>query len=114
ERSCVSEKDVRPFTTVAAITVRTRGKRNCTWRLVMMLSNRYLLDRGSTKPESVLMAVRTRPRSRMPRRGWINAQISGSDCQLIFFFAFLGAASAVVGRVVAVVAIGVFVSFQEY
>jgi hypothetical protein len=50
----------------------------------------------------------------MPRRGWISAQISGRDCQLIFFFAFLGTASAVAGRVVAVVAIGVLVNLEEY
>ena len=82
--------------------------------MVMTLSNRYLLDRGSTKPDSVLMAVRTSPRSRMPRRGWISAQISGRDCQLILFLAFLAAASAVVGRAVAVVAMWVFVSSAEY
>ena len=114
ERSCVNVNDVRPFKSVAPITAKTMGMRSCTWRLVMTLSNRYLLDKGSTKPDRVLMVVRTSPRSRMPRRGWISAQISGRDCQLIFFFAFLGAASAVVGRVVAVVAMWVFVSLEEY
>ena len=44
-------------------------------------------------------------------RGWINAQISGSDCQLIFFFAGLAGAAAVV--VVAVVAMGFVVTWEN-
>ena len=52
ERSCVNVNDVNPFTSVAPTTAKTMGMRNCTWRLVMTLSNRYLLDSGSTKPAS--------------------------------------------------------------
>src|SRR5215471_1995328 len=107
ERSCVSVKDVRPFTNVAPTTARTMGGRRLTWRLPMTLSNRYLLDSGSTNPDSVLIAVSTNPSSRIPVLGRISAQISGRARQLIFFSAFF-AVSAVAGKTVAVVAIKQF------
>src|SRR6516162_2690901 len=79
----------------------------------MTLSKRYLLDNGKTNPESVLMPVKTSPRSMIPRRGRMSAQISGRDCQLIFFLAFLAAGSAVRGTVVAVVDIVRWGSWED-
>src|SRR5215472_12389148 len=70
----------------------------------MTLSKRYLLEPGRTRPATRLMATRARPSRSMPRRGRSSAQISGRDCQWIFFLAGFGAASAAAGTVVAVVA----------
>src|SRR5271166_4619605 len=89
------------------------GRRRLTWCLSMTLSNRYLLDPGSTRPATRLIATRTRPNSNMPRRGCRSAQISGSDCHLIFFFAFLVLASAVTGAVDAAVAIWVLGTWEN-
>src|SRR5215472_7956911 len=70
----------------------------------MTLSKRYLLEPGRTRPATRLMATRARPSRSMPRRGRSSAQISGRDCQWIFFLAGFAAASAAAGTVVAVVA----------
>jgi hypothetical protein len=40
-----------------------------------------------------LMAINPIPTSRIPRRGWISAQISGNELQFTFFLGFFSAAS---------------------
>src|SRR5450432_1543167 len=77
----------------------------------MTLSNRYLLERGRTKPDRVLTAVRTRPSIRIDLRGLIIAHTSGNALQSIFFLTFF-VSSAEEARVVAFVPI--VCESQEY
>src|SRR5579859_11408 len=79
---------------VAARMLRTMGVRRLAWRLEMTLSRKYFDDAGSTSPATRLMAISTKPSASKPRRGWISAQISGSDFQADFFFAAGSDASA--------------------
>src|SRR5689334_18555789 len=50
----------------------------------MTLSTKYLVEAGSTRPETRLKAINRKPRMSRPRRGFISAQTSGR-----FFQAFL-------------------------
>src|SRR5271167_465516 len=107
--SCVSVNDVNPCTIVAATTASTMGTSNFTCFFPITSSIRYLVDPGRISPATRLIAISTKPSSRIPLRGWISAQISGKELQSIFFFA-LFAASAAAGRAVAVVAMKRFAS----
>src|SRR5262249_57477392 len=61
-----------------------RGARRRTWRWRTTLSTKYLVEAGSTRPETRLTAIKPKPRISRPRRGFISAQTSGR-----FFHAFL-------------------------
>src|SRR5215472_15700486 len=69
---------------VAARTARASGVRSqtCLWRTT--LSTKYLVEAGSTRPETRPTAIKKKPRMSKLRRGFINAQTSGR-----FFHAFL-------------------------
>src|SRR5262252_3792467 len=84
ERSCVSVKEVSPWMSVAARTARASGVRSRTWRWRITLSTKYLVEAGSTSPETRFTAIKPNPRISKPRRGFISAQTSGR-----FFHAFL-------------------------
>src|SRR6266436_5932165 len=84
ERSCVKLKEVSPCTSVAPRTARTIGVSSPTCLWSTTLSTKYFMEPGSTKPETRLMAISTKPSARSPRRGLISAQTSGR-----FFHAFL-------------------------
>ena len=55
----------------------------------MTLSTKYFVDAGSTRPQTRLMAISTKPSASKPRRGLISAQTSGSDFQAFLRFALL-------------------------
>src|SRR5216683_6676 len=84
ESSCVRLKEVRPCTIVAPRTARTIGVNSCTCLCSTTLSTKYFMEPGSTKPETRLTAISTRPSANSPRLGFISAQTSGR-----FFHAFL-------------------------
>src|SRR5215831_11292060 len=52
----------------------------------MTLSTRYLVDAGSTKPATRLIAIRKNPSTKMARRGRISAQTSGKTAQACLSF----------------------------
>src|SRR6202040_3926973 len=56
-------------------------------------SIRYFVEPGNTSPATRLMAINAIPSSRIPRRGWISAHISGSELQFTFFLGFFSATS---------------------
>src|ERR1700739_2930389 len=62
----------------------------------MTLSTKYLVEAGSTRPETRLTAIKRKPRMSRPRRGFISAQTSGR-----FFQAFLRFFSLDAGLVLA-------------
>src|SRR5271165_1679604 len=107
--SWVKVNDVNPCTIVAATTASTIGTSNLTCLFPITSSIRYLVDPGRISPATRLIAISTKPSSRIPLRGWISAQISGRELQSIFFFAFF-AASAAAGKAVAVLAMKSFAS----
>src|SRR5262245_1822563 len=82
ESSWVSVNDVRPWISVAPTTARISQPRNCIWRLPITLSTRNLVEAGSTRPLTRLIAMRPKPRSSMPLRGSRSAQTSGRDFQV--------------------------------
>ncbi len=95
ERSCVREYDVKACTTVAANTPNTRGARRFVWRLRMTSSIKYFDEKGSTNPETRLIAIKTNPRARIPRLGLRSAQTSGSIFHAGCFAGVFGLAAVV-------------------
>src|SRR5215472_13629796 len=79
--------------TVAPRTPSTIGVNRFIWCFVITLSTRYLVEAGSTNPETRLIPINTKPSASKPRRGFINAQTSGRLFQAFFFFLSLAAAS---------------------
>src|ERR1700730_17753671 len=116
ESTWVRVNEVSPCTIVAPITATTIGRSNWVCFLPMTSSTRYLVEPGRIIPLTRLIAIKRKPRTRIPRRGWINAQTSGKDFHSNFFFVFLaasGSAAVVAGGVLDVFLSGIHYWMRE-
>ena len=93
ERSCVSENDVTPWMIVAAITAPSRGRSKSVRRLPITSSIRNFVDAGRTSPDTRLIAMRTKPKARIPLRGATSALMSGRSARSRSDFGSLGRSS---------------------
>src|SRR5689334_13965433 len=66
--------------------LRTIGVKRLSCFLMTTLSRKYFVEAGRTSPDRRLMAIKTKPSARSPRRGLISAQTSGKDFQAFFRF----------------------------
>src|SRR5579859_1561731 len=66
--------------------LRTMGVNRLSCFLMTTLSRKYFVEAGRTRPERRLMAIKTKPSARSPRRGLISAQTSGKDFQAFLRF----------------------------
>ena len=78
ETSWTRANELSPCTTVAPTTAPTSGRRSATLRPPITSSTRYLVEAGSTRPETRLTAMSRKATARSPRRGLTSAQTSGS------------------------------------
>ncbi len=79
DTSCVMAKPVTPCMTVAARTASTKGANSDSWCLPITLSIRYLDEVGSTRPQTRLITISTKPRASTLRRGRIISRMSGHN-----------------------------------
>ena len=63
------------------MTISTSGSNSCCCFFPITSSTRYFVDPGSTSPATRLIAINPNPTKSIARRGWISAQISGSELQ---------------------------------
>src|SRR5690242_10107053 len=66
--------------------LRTIGVNRFSCFLMTTLSRKYFVEAGRTSPDRRLMAIKTKPSARSPRRGLISAQTSGKHFQAFLRF----------------------------
>src|SRR5690348_146807 len=66
--------------------LRTIGVNRFSCFLMTTMSRKYFVEAGRTRPDSRLIAIKTRPSARSPRRGLISAKTSGKDIKAFLRF----------------------------
>src|SRR5450631_1659411 len=83
ESNWVSANEVTPCVAVASSTTRTSFFKSSMWCLAMTKSIRYLVEYGSTNPETRLMIIRKKLKTSSQRRGRTSSQRSGRTARKV-------------------------------